>query len=94
MLLFSSLLYFIHISPQSLAPNNDIVSCQVKPHAFKSVCMHGVSSSVSELLCRSASCGIVHLVSTWTVLLYWQTARRELGCMNPLILELLNLFAV
>lgn len=56
--------------------------------------MHGIGSSVNELLGRSASCGILRLMSTWTVLLYWQTAWRELGCMNPLILELLNVFAV
>lgn len=56
--------------------------------------MHGTGSSVNELLCRYASCGIVHLMTTWTVLFYWQTARRELGCMNPLILELLNVFAL
>ncbi len=42
----------------------------------------------------AASCGIVRLVSTWTKLLYWQTARRELDRMNPLILELLRVFAV
>lgn len=44
--------------------------------------------------CGSAGCGAVHLTSTWSVLLYWQAARRELGRMNPLIPELLNVFAV
>lgn len=46
-------------------------------------------TSLSADLC----CGSKHLISTWTILLRWQSARKELGCMNPLILELLNVFA-
>lgn len=67
------------------------------PPAFEAgngLCNYGTDSSVTELLCTSASCDILHLMSTWTAPLYWQSAWREFGCMNPLILELLSVCSV
>lgn len=58
------------------------------------LCNYATASSVTELLGTSTSCDILHLMSTWTAPLCWQSAWREFGRMNPLILELLSVFAL
>lgn len=90
MVRFSLLLFYLN--PEFFLVLISQSTCILNLAAY--LCTHSIGSSVNELLCRSASYGIEHLMSTWTVLFHWHAARRELGCMNPLILELLHLFAV